>query len=73
MLLSGDAINIAAAVCTAQDFYKPRHGNLFRAMTQLSDRGIDAAYAAPVDLAALIDSEATRWRKLIEDRDLKLN
>ena len=41
--------------------------------TQLSDRGIDAAYGSSVDLAALIDSEATRWRKLIEDRDLKLN
>jgi len=39
MLLSGDAINIAAGICTAQDFYKPRHGNLFRAMIQLSDRG----------------------------------
>lgn len=41
--------------------------------TQMSDRGIEAAYGSPSDLAVLIDSEATRWRKLIEDRDLKLN
>ena len=39
MLLSADAINVAAGICTAEDFYKPRHGNLFRAMTHLSDRG----------------------------------
>jgi replicative DNA helicase len=39
MLLSGDAINVATSICTPDDFYKPRHGNLFRAMIMLSDRG----------------------------------
>lgn len=43
----------------------------FRA--QLRDRGIDADYGAPADLAALIDSESSRWKKLIQDRNLKIN
>ena len=49
MLLSGDAINIASAICGPEDFYKPRHGNLFRAMIRLSDQG------EPVDVITVTD------------------
>ena len=49
MLLSGDAINIASAICAPEDFYKPRHGNLFRAMIRLSDQG------EPVDVITVTD------------------
>ena len=43
----------------------------FRA--QLGDRGIDAAYGSPADLAMLIETESARWRGLIRERDLHLN
>jgi len=49
MLLSGDAISVALELCTADDFYKPTHGNLFAAIGRLFEKG------EPVDAVTVTD------------------
>ena len=39
MLLSGDATAAAIEICGAEDFYKPAHGHIFRAVVALFERG----------------------------------
>ena len=49
MLLSTDAISLALEVCSADDFYKPTHGNLFAAISHLYEKG------EPVDAVTVTD------------------
>ena len=49
MLLSPDAISVALEACEAEDFYKPRHGNLFAAIARLYEHG------EPVDAVTVTD------------------
>jgi len=49
MLLSTDAISVALEKCSAEDFYKPTHGNLFSAIAKLYERG------EPVDAITVTD------------------
>src|SRR5207344_2268662 len=39
MLLSKDAIAVAAEILSADDFYKPAHGHIFEAVSSLSAAG----------------------------------
>jgi replicative DNA helicase len=39
MLLSRDAIASAVETCSADDFYKPAHGHIFEAITNLYGHG----------------------------------
>ena len=48
MLLSKDAIGVATEICTAEDFYSPRHSIIFDAVVSLDARG---APADPVTVA----------------------
>ena len=49
MLLSSDAISVALEKCSAEDFYKPTHGNIFAAISRLYERG------EPVDVVTVTD------------------
>jgi replicative DNA helicase len=49
MLLSGDAISVALEKCSAEDFYRPAHGNIFAAISRLYERG------EPVDAVTVTD------------------
>ena len=49
MLLSSDATSAAIEICTAADFYKPAHGNIFAAIVALFERG------EPVDAVTVTD------------------
>jgi replicative DNA helicase len=49
MLLSRDAIAAAVETCRAEDFYKPSHGHVFEAITNLYARG------EPVDPVTVAD------------------
>ena len=49
MLLSPDAISVGMELCSADDFYKPKHGNLFAALTKLFSQG------EPVDAVTVTD------------------
>lgn len=49
MLLSSDAISVALEKCSAEDFYKPTHGNIFTAIGRLYERG------EPVDVVTVTD------------------
>ncbi|MEI8050163.1 MAG: replicative DNA helicase [Actinomycetes bacterium] len=49
MLLSPDAISVGLEYCTADDFYKPTHGNLFSAINHLYQQG------EPVDVVTVTD------------------
>lgn len=39
MLISRDAIDVAAEICTAEDFYRPAHGHIFDAVVGLHAAG----------------------------------
>jgi replicative DNA helicase len=49
MLISTDAISVALEKCSAEDFYKPTHGNLFTAISRLYEHG------EPVDVVTVVD------------------
>jgi len=49
MMLSRDAIAAALECCAAEDFYKPAHGHVFEAITDLYNRG------EPVDPVTVAD------------------
>jgi len=49
MLLSPDAISVALELCSAEDFYKPTHANLFSSIAQLYERG------EPIDIITVTD------------------
>ncbi len=59
MLLSKDAISAATEVITSTDFYKPAHGHIFEAITNLSSAGEPADPVTVADelrRAGLLDS-----------------
>ena len=58
ILLDNEAINQALEVLSADDFYRETHREIYRAMTDLTDRN------RPVDAITL--SEALRTRNALE-------
>ena len=56
ILLDNDAINHALEVLNPDDFYRESHREIFRAMTELSDR------SQPVDAITLTDALRTRGK-----------
>jgi replicative DNA helicase len=49
MLISQDAISVALEKCSAEDFYKPTHGNLFASISRLFEHG------EPADAVTVVD------------------